>query len=237
MNNIFLKTKIPKTIGIIMDGNRRWAKSKNLPTYEGHNAGYRKLKDFAKWAREAGVKNVIAFAFSTENWERKKHEVDFLLALFRKMVIEEAEELKKEKARIIFLGDLDKFPKDIANAARKLEEETKKYAKNQTIGLAVSYGGRAEIISSIKKLIKEKGLKVVDKIDEKIFSSFLFTKDIPDPDLIIRTSGEMRLSGFLPWQGVYSELFFTKTNWPALTKKEFNKMLIEYASRERRRGK
>lgn len=220
-----------------MDGNRRWAKSKKLPTYEGHSAGYEKLKDFARWAKEAGVKNIIAFAFSTENWERKKHEVDFLLMLFRKMVIEEAEELKKEKARIIFLGDLDKFPKDIAVAARKLEEETKKYAKNQTIGLAVSYGGRAEIISSIKKLVKEKGINAIGKIDEKMFSSFLFTKDIPDPDLIIRTSGEMRLSGFLPWQSVYSELFFTKTNWPALTKKEFQKILKEYVFRERRLGK
>jgi undecaprenyl diphosphate synthase len=237
MNNIFSKTEIPKTIGVIMDGNRRWAKSKNLPVYEGHTAGYEKLKDFARWAKEAGVKNVIAFAFSTENWERKKHEVDFLLMLFRKMVIEEAEELKKEKARIIFLGDLDKFPKDIAVAARKLEEDTKKYAKNQTIGLAVSYGGRAEIISAVKKLVKEKGVKAIDKLNEKMFSTCLFTKDIPDPDLIIRTSGEMRLSGFLTWQSVYSELFFTKTNWPALTKKEFYKILKEYVSRERRLGK
>lgn len=237
MNNIFSKTKTPKTVGIIMDGNRRWAKAKNLAVYEGHQAGYEKLKDFAKWAREAGVKNVIAFAFSTENWERKKNEVDFLLALFRRMVIEEAEELKKEKARIVFLGDLDRFPKDIAEAARKLEKETAKFSKNQTIGLAVSYGGRAEILSAIKKLVKEKGVSVIQKLDEKMFSSFLFTKDIPDPDLIIRTSGEVRLSGFLPWQGVYSELFFTKTNWPALTKKEFYKILTEYVSRERRLGK
>ncbi|MFA6078016.1 MAG: polyprenyl diphosphate synthase [Candidatus Paceibacterota bacterium] len=237
MNNIFSKTKAPKTVGIIMDGNRRWAKAKNLAVYEGHHAGYEKLKDFAKWAREAGVKNVIAFAFSTENWERKKHEVDFLLALFRRMVIEEAEELKKEKARIVFLGDLDRFPRDIVMAARKLEEETAKFAKNQTIGLAVSYSGRSEIISAIKKLVKEKGVSAIQKLDEKMFSSFLFTKDIPDPDLIIRTSGEVRLSGFLPWQGVYSELFFTKTNWPALTKKEFYKILTEYVSRERRLGK
>jgi undecaprenyl diphosphate synthase len=237
MNNIFSKSKAPRTIGVIMDGNRRFARAKGLSVHEGHQAGYEKLKDFTKWAREVGVKNVIAFAFSTENWERKKYEVDFLLALFRRMVIEEAEELKKEKARIVFLGDLDKFPKDIAEAARKLEKETAKFAKNQTIGLAVSYGGRAEIISAVKRLVKEKGVSAMEKLDEKMFSSFLFTKDIPDPDLILRTSGEMRLSGFLPWQSVYSELFFTKTNWPALTKKEFHKILNEYASRERRLGK
>ncbi|MCR4330311.1 MAG: polyprenyl diphosphate synthase, partial [Patescibacteria group bacterium] len=205
---------IPKCIGIIMDGNRRWARKRGLPVYEGHRAGYKKLKELLTWAREAGVKTVVAYAFSTENWNRSKLEVGFLLKLLRNVLVDEVEDIKKEKVRVRFIGDLSRFPKDIEEGIRKLEKETMVYKEN-TLVLAVSYGGRPEIVAAVKKIAQEKTKEEIGKMTEKEFSKYLWTKDIPDPDLIVRTGGEKRLSNFLPWQSVYSEFYFTPTLWPA----------------------
>ncbi|MCR4306510.1 MAG: polyprenyl diphosphate synthase [Candidatus Yonathbacteria bacterium] len=226
---------IPKCIGIIMDGNRRWARKRGLPVYEGHRAGYKKLKEMLTWAKEAEVKTVIAYAFSTENWNRSKLEVGFLMKLLRNVLVEEIADIKKERVRVRFIGDLDKFPKDIQEGIRTLEEETRPYKEN-TLVLAISYGGRAEIVSAVKKIAQEKTKEEIGKITEREFSKYLWTKDIPDPDLIVRTGGEKRLSNFLPWQSVYSEFYFTPTLWPAFSRREFHKIIAEFATRERRKG-
>lgn len=226
---------IPKCIGIIMDGNRRWARKRGLSVHEGHRAGYKKLKELLTWAKESGVKTVVAYAFSTENWNRSKLEVGFLLKLLRNVLVDEVEDIKKEKVRVRFIGDLSRFPKDIEEGIRKLEEETIVHKEN-TLILAISYGGRAEIVSAVKKISQEKTKEEIGKMTEKEFSKYLWTKDMPDPDLIVRTGGEKRLSNFLPWQSVYSEFYFTPTLWPAFLRREFDKILAEFAKRERRRG-
>lgn len=224
--------KIPKCVGIIMDGNRRWAKSKNLPTLAGHSMGREKLKEFLSFAKEAGVKHVIAFAFSSENWNRSPEEVSYILDLMLKAFREDKDEFLKQKAKIKFAGDLSRFSEELRNSMVELENETKNFG-DVSLTLCVSYGGRDEIIHSFNKII-EKGIK---KITGKDISDNLYTNDIPDPDLIIRTSGEMRLSGFLIWQSIYSELFFTDTLWPDFSKEEFLKILEQYGQRQRRFGK
>ena len=226
------ESKIPNCVGVIMDGNRRWAKAKGLPTFAGHSKGRETLKEFLKYARKAGVKHVIAFAFSLENWKRSSEEVSFLLELMLKAFKEERDEFVGEKAQIRFAGDLSKFPADLQEAMKKLEEDTKQF-KDMSLTLCVSYGGRDEIVTATNKCIADG----ITKITDKDISEHLYTAGIPDPDIIIRTSGEMRLSGFLLWQATYSELFFTKTLWPDFSEEEFNKILEEYSNRERRMGK
>lgn len=223
--------KIPDCVGIIMDGNRRWAKEKGLPQLEGHRLGYEKLKEAVKWAREAGVKNVIVYAFSTENWNRSGDEVSYLMDLFRLMLKKDLKKFKQEKARLRIIGERRRFAPDIQKLMNVAEEET---AENDevTLGICLSYGGRSEILQAANRAID-----AGKQIDEKTFSQYLWTSGMPDPDIIIRTSGEHRLSGFLPWQSVYSELFFTKTYWPAFSKKEFLDILEEFSNRNRRNGK
>jgi len=203
-----------------------------LPHSAGHAAGYRKLKKVIKWAKEAGIKHLIVYAFSKENWNRSQAEIDILLNLLRRVMKEAENWAKKDKIRIKFIGIKKDFPKDIKEAMYNLEKMTASN-KNFTLGIAASYGGRAEIISAVRR-IDEKKLK---KITEKQFEKYLWTHSFPDPDLVIRTSGEMRLSGFLPWQSVYSELYFSKTLWPAFSKREFLRILEEYSGRDRRIGK
>ncbi len=224
---------IPKTIGIIMDGNRRWAKENNLPSLEGHRRGYEKLKEVVDWCDKAGIKNLVVYGFSTENWNRAKEEVDYLMDLFRTLLLNDAEEMKKKGARMKIVGEKERFSKDIQELMTKAEELTKD--GDATLWLALSYGGRAEILEAARKISK-KQLKSED-ITEETFARELWTDGMPDPEIILRTSGEQRLSGFLPWQGVYSELFFTKTYWPAFSKEEFDAILKEYGERERRFGK
>lgn len=226
------ENKLPVCVGIIMDGNRRWAKEKGLLALEGHTAGYEKLKEVVRWAKELGVRNLVFYAFSTENWQRTQEEVSYLMDIFRKALSDEMEEIKKEGMRIKFVGQREKFSPDLQEMMKKTEEDTKDFP-NGTVGLAVSYGGRPEILMAVNKLLKE-GKK---EASEEEFSNALWTAGIPDPDAIIRTSGEERLSGFLPWQGVYSELFFTRTYWPDFSKEEFQNILKEFAERERRNGK
>lgn len=224
-------TVVPRCVGIIMDGNRRFAKSHGLPAFEGHRCGYAKLKKLTSWTKGASVPYLIVYAFSTENWNRTKEEVAYLMELFRVMMRDLLATAQAEKTRIIFLGERERFADDLVEGMRNIEEKTKK--NNLLImGIALSYGGRSEIISAIRSLSPAD----ISSLNEEQFSKKLWTKDFPDPDMIIRTSGEMRMSGFLTWQCVYSELFFTDTLWPAFSKKEFMSLIKQYGDRKRRHG-
>jgi len=223
-------TNQARTIGIIMDGNRRYASSKGLPLLEGHRLGLEKAKEIARAALDAGVTTLYLYAFSTENWSRTPEEVSYLMQLFEQAITKQIRDLAEEKIRVRFIGDLSRLPTKLAKAAHELEETTKDYTRG-TLVIALSYGGRSEIVRATNALI-EKGTPVT----EEDFQTALWTKDLPDPDLIIRTSGEHRLSGFLTWQSVYSELIFTDTLWPEYTKEEFLSHLEEFSARQRRYG-
>ena len=224
----------PHSVGIIMDGNRRWAKAKGLPAFEGHKAGYERMKEVLHWSKEAGVKNVTVFAFSTENWKRAEDEVGYLMELMRFVFRSEMETLRKEKVRVLFAGDLSKLPADLQKDCERVKRETSS-GFEVTLTLCVSYGGRDEILRAARRIAAAK--IAPEEITEEYFSSVLDTADTPDPDLIIRTSGEQRVSGFLPWQSVYSELFFTDTLWPDLSKGEYLGILEKFGERNRRHGK
>ncbi len=227
------QVRIPACIGVIMDGNRRWARERGLPTLEGHRAGYEKLREVVSWATDAGVGTVIVYAFSTENWNRSAEEVGYLMDLFRTVVAREAEEMRKKNARLMFVGDRARFSSDMQDLMRRAESDTTSGTAGRLV-VALSYGGRAEIIAAARALCAE-GVPA-ERVTEEVFAEKLWTAGIPDPDLVIRTGGETRLSNFLPWQSVYSELFFTSTLWPDFSKEEFDRILTEYAGRERRRG-
>lgn len=222
---------IPRCVGLILDGNRRWAKEHGLPSFEGHRRGYKALKAFLGWAKEAGVENIIVYAFSTENWHRTEEEVSGIFGLFRSVFEDILSEAIREEIRLYFLGEIERLPEDIQRNIARAEGATG-HLQKQRLGIALSYGGRAEIIAAIKKIAPDD----IHTMTEEKFSALLYTRDFPDPDMIIRTSGEQRLSNFLPWQSVYSELFFTSTYWPAFTKEEFHRLLREYALRKRRKG-
>ena len=228
------KANIPQCVGIIMDGNRRWAKKRGLPTLEGHRKGYRKLKEISLWCKKIDVHHIIVYAFSTENWNRSEKEIDYLMDLFRNLVFKEMSWLKEENMRIKFVGQIERLASDMQKGIKKLEKETEEGLC--TLYVAVSYGGRAEILSAVKKISREKTPDEIESMKEQDFSKYLWTKDMPDPDLIIRTSGEKRLSNFLSWQAVYSELFFPKVCWPSFTKKEFMEIVEKYKERKRRKG-
>jgi undecaprenyl diphosphate synthase len=222
---------LPRCIGIIMDGNRRWAREYGLPAFEGHRHGYTKLKELTGWSKEAGVRHLVVYAFSTENWNRAKEEVGYLMELFRFVMKDLLTTATAEKTRVVFIGERERFAADIRLGMQNVEEKTKDFT-DLTLGVAISYGGRAEIVSAIRLL----SLSEIANLTEEQFSKKLLTRNFPDPDMIVRTSGEKRTSGFLPWQSVYSELFFTDTYWPAFSKKEFLSLLAEYALRKRRHG-
>lgn len=224
--------KAPACIGIIMDGNRRWARERELPTFEGHRKGYDKAKEAAQWCRDAGIKTMILYAFSNENWNRSPEEVAYLVEIFNTIIFKEAEEFRKENGAIRFLGDLTRFGEAFMKQAQHLES-TNPENPSLTVAIALSYGGRQEITRAVNMLLEEKRSTVT----EADIATHLYTTGLPDPDLIIRSSGEQRLSNFLPWQSVYSELFFSQTYWPAFTEDDFKKILSDYASRERRMGK
>ncbi len=219
-------------IGIIMDGNRRWAHAHSKPTFEGHRAGYDTLTQSVVWAREAGVPHVVAYAFSTENWLRSEDEVGYLMKLFRFILDNEADKMIAEKVRVRFVGDRARFPEDIQKGMRRIEDATEK-SYEVTLHIAMSYGGRAEILSATNALLKEGASSVT----EEDFAKKLWSYPMPDPDIIIRTGGEHRLSGFLPWQSVYSELFFVPTLWPDFSRAEFDDIIANFRSRERRHGR
>ena len=225
---------VPKSVGVIMDGNRRWAAAHGLPKLEGHRRGYEVLKEFARAAFDRGIENIFAFAFSTENWQRTEEEVSYLVKLLRWVLESELDEFIKEGVRLRLVGDRARFGEELSALMASAEEKTKD-GKRGTMCILLSYGGRAEIVAATQKIIAS-GLKL-EALDEKIFGDNLWTAGLPDPDLVIRTGGVERLSNFLSWQSAYSELFFTPTLWPDFTKEEFFKILEEYGSRERRFGR
>ncbi|MBU6388432.1 di-trans,poly-cis-decaprenylcistransferase [Patescibacteria group bacterium] len=216
-------------VGIIMDGNRRWARAHDRSVFEGHSEGYKKLQDVVRWARDAGIPHVAAYAFSTENWQRPAEEVNYLMTLFRSVLENETKKMIDERVRVHFIGDRSRFSDDLRTMMEHMEAATEA-AYDITLHLAMSYGGRAEIVAAANALSGS-------AVTEEQFAQKLWSHPMPDPDLIIRTGGEKRLSGFLPWQSIYSELFFSDALWPDFTKEAFDAMLTEFAHRERRRGK
>lgn len=216
-----------------MDGNRRYARSMGLPQVEGHRLGYEKIQEVGQWVRDAGIKYLVLYAFSTENWNRSQEEVTYLLDIFHTLLFVEAAKVQAQHIAIRCIGDMTRFGKEMQEKMQEIELHN---PENPVITLvvALSYGGRAEIVSAVNKLLAE-GL--TNSVTEETFAHTLWTHGIPDPDIIIRVGGEKRLSNFLSWQSAYSELFFIDTFWPAFTKKEFESILDEYGTRERRMGK
>lgn len=228
-----LKTayKLPNHICFIVDGNGRWAKNRHLPRSQGHIKGFDKLAKVYKMVREIGIKYVSIYAFSTENWNRPKEEVDGLMKLFRRAIKDFYNEKKYKDCRIEFLGSLDKFDEDIKNSALDIMEKTKTNTDFH-INVCMNYGGREDIVQAVNKLIKD-GKTEVTMED---ISQNLYTSNSPDPDFIVRTSGEHRLSNFMPWQSTYAELYFPKVLWPDFGKKDLIDAIKEYSSRDRRFG-
>ena len=225
---------IPKHVAFIMDGNRRWAKNKGLPTLMGHREGYKNLEKIIEHAKQIGIKHVTFWAFSTENWKRDEKEVAYLLDLLKTQL--QGGSVKRiidSGGKITILGDLSRFKPDLRDALRGVEDRSKDNT-DIFINIGLNYGGRAEILKVVADIIKE---NPQNEITEEMFSDHLYTKGQPDPDLIIRTGGEQRLSGFLPWQGVYSELYFSEKYWPDFDEVELDKAIEVFFSRNRRFGK
>ena len=227
--------KIPKHLAIIIDGNRRWAKEKKLPSLRGHKKGLDNINKIGEWAQKKGVKILTFYAFSTENWKRSKSEVKYLMRLLsRAFSKKNLKKINQKGIKIQVIGQKEKLP----GFLRKKIEQGEKLTKNNKEGilnLAISYGGRLEIIRAIKKIIKNK-IKA-EKITENLINENLWTKGLPDPDLIVRTGGEKRLSNFLTWQSTYSELYFIKKYWPDFTEKDLQEAFKNYSNRQRRFGK
>ncbi|WAM32362.1 isoprenyl transferase [Caldicellulosiruptor naganoensis] len=232
------KEKMPKHIAIIMDGNGRWARKRGLPRSAGHRVGAQKLKEIVLFADEIGLKYLTVYAFSTENWKRPKDEVENLMNLLREFFDTEIENLiNKTQIKIRVIGDISKLDKDIQERIASAEERTKDKT-GLCVVIALNYGGRSEIINAVKNLALDiKSGKIdIEAIDEELFRNYLYTKDIPDPDLLIRPSGEMRVSNFLLWQISYTEFWFSNVLWPDFKKEHLLKAIEDYQKRERRFG-
>lgn len=228
------KGKLPKHIVIIMDGNGRWASRKGFNRISGHREGMKSVKSVVKAARELKIEAVTLYAFSTQNWKRPKGEVDSLMELLKQYLIKEANRLIEKEIRLNAIGRLTELPSDVYDTLVETIEKTKG-CKEMTLTLALSYGGREEIVDAVKKIISSWNGSHKD-LSEEDFSQYLYTANLPDPDLLIRTSGEMRLSNFLLWQLAYTEIYVTKTLWPDFRGSHLIKALLNYQSRERRFG-
>jgi len=227
--------KIPIHLGIIIDGNRRWARKRGLPSFEGHRRGLNKVNKIGEWCRKRGVKILTLYIFSTENWNRSKTEVSYLMKLFaRALSKKNIQELIQKGIKLKVIGQRERLPKSLQKIIKEAEGLTKK-GKKGILNLAISYGGRTEIIQAVKSIIKKK--IPVNKITEDLISKNLWTGDLPYPDLIIRTGGEQRLSNFFTWQSAYSEFYFTKKYWPEFTEEDLDKALLDFSLRQRRFGK
>ena len=230
------KTSVPRHIAIIMDGNGRWAQKKGLQRIKGHYNGAKIIRHLTDIASELGVKHLTLYCFSTENWRRPLEEVNFLMDLIRNYLIEQANDMMKEGVRLTTIGDTSTLPDKVKAELIRVKEMTKDCSKI-TLNLALNYGGRDEIVHAVNALVADvKAGKRDGDITEEIFEQYLYTNFLPDPDLLIRTSGEIRLSNFLPWQTAYTEFYFTDVNWPDFTDDEFYKAILEYQHRHRRFG-
>jgi len=224
--------KIPKHVAFIMDGNGRWAKKNKLPRVFGYKAGTENLKNIIKYSKEMGIIHVTFFAFSTENWKRPMEEIDSLFNILLMYLKKETVTFVKEGVKLSVIGDLSKFPENIVNA---INESIYLTSKNNKIyvNIALNYSGRSEIVCAINKILKDDSIK---EINEKNINDYLYTKNIPDPDLLIRTSGELRISNFLLWQIAYTELYFTDVFWPDFNVEEYKKAIESFSERNRRYG-
>lgn len=229
---------VPQHIAIIMDGNGRWAKEKGLPRIKGHEEGANSIKEIMKACKELDIKVLTLYAFSMENWQRPKNEIQKLMKLLVKYLQNNLKTLLEEEIKLMAIGELSFLPNFVFKKLNETIELTKNN-KKRILNLALSYSSRLEIVSATKKLCEDvkKGLIEIEEINEKTFSDCLYTKDLPEPDLLIRTSGEFRISNFLLWQLSYTEIYITNTYWPDFRKKEFYKAIIEYQHRKRRFGK
>lgn len=223
--------KAPTHIGYIMDGNRRWAKSHGLPTYEGHLAGYNQVKDITKASVDAGVKYISFYAFSTENWNRTEKEVNYLMKLMLRMFTSDLEEVTGENVRIIVAGTDERLDKKIIQAARDAEKRTE-HNTRATVLICFNYGGQREIVDAVKKLIISG-----EEVTEETISKNLYAPDVPPCDVVVRTSGEHRLSNFMLWRAAYSELIFVDKHWPDMRASDVDNVIKEYNRRARRFGK
>jgi len=224
---------LPKHVAIIMDGNGRWAQKRGLPRLLGHRKGARVLEEVVISADAAGIKYLSVYAFSTENWKRSEMEVAGLMTIFERYIKKKTAPLKARHGRMRFAGRRDRFPPSLVRVIGEAEERTKNETGIQLI-LCVDYGGRQEIVDAVKKILAAKVTQ--ESVTEEMLSDYIYLPDVPEPDLIIRTSGEKRLSNFWLWTGTYSELFFTDTLWPDFGKEDLEAALASYAGRQRRIG-
>jgi len=227
--------KLPRHVAIIMDGNGRWAKKRGLPRTAGHAVGAEVFRKIATYCNNLGIEHFTVYAFSTENWKRPKEEVDTIMALLEKYLLEAIEKMEKENVKLKILGDTSVLSPKLKELMAKTDEISEHITGMQA-NICINYGGRDEILRGVKKYAEAVSRGEETELTEESFGEYLFTKDIPDPDLIIRPSGEKRLSNFLLWQAAYSEFYYTDTLWPDFDEKELDKALIDYQSRSRRYG-
>lgn len=232
------RERLPKHVAVIMDGNGRWAKRQGLPRIMGHKAGVDALKELLRCCKDWGIQALTAYAFSTENWGRPLEEVDFLMTLFERVLRKELREMVEENVQIRFVGNLSDLPRSLQAEIERSMANTR-HNRDIQFTVATNYGGRQEIIQATRAIARQvqQGLIEPDNIDEALFERHLYTTEIGDPDLLIRTSGEMRISNFLLWQMAYAEIYVTQSLWPDFDRTEFHRALYTYQQRDRRFGK
>ena len=230
------ETRIPKHVAVIMDGNGRWAKKRALNRLKGHKAGIEAVRETIRAASDSGVEFLTIYSFSTENWKRPDEEVEGLMNLFAKTMLAEVDGLHEEHVRVMTIGNLSRLPKETRDAFDDAWNKTK-YNDGMTLLVAVNYGSRQEILHAVQQIVDEvQETGVAPQVDETLFERGLYTADIPDPELLIRTSGEMRISNFLLWQLAYTEIYVTDVLWPDFNRYEFLRALLDYQGRDRRFG-
>jgi len=232
-----LKEKLPQHLAIIMDGNGRWAARRSLDRVTGHQKGAESVRLIVRASREIGIPYLTLFAFSSENWSRPPGEVDALMILLRNYLETELQEMLDNNIRLLAIGDLTRLPKEVLTTLNESVKKTS-HGTGMTLTLALSYGGRDDILQAIRRIMThcQDGNLSPQEIDENLFSKYLWTANLPDPDLLIRTSGEMRISNFFLWQIAYTEIYVTSTLWPDFDREEFIQALLSYQNRERRFG-
>ena len=228
---------LPRHIAIIMDGNGRWAENKHLPRIAGHQAGIQSVRETVTLCREIGIGALTIYAFSVENWQRPQGEIDQLMVLLEAYLQKELLTMQKNEIQFRTIGDIERLPESVIRWIRRVEQETRGNDK-MVLNIALSYGGRSEIINAVRHVVEdiEAGKLLAEDLTESLFSSYLYTKDLCDPDLMIRTSGEARISNFLLWQSAYTELYFTPTLWPDFRRRHLLEAILDYQRRERRFG-
>ena len=232
-----IKKKLPRHIAIIMDGNGRWAQKSNLERIVGHQKGIESVREIVRFCREVDIKVLTLYAFSKENWKRPKKEIRALMTLLKKYLRIESDELLKNSIRLTTIGNSGDLPPAVSGVLHEVMEETKD-CNGMILNLALSYGGRDEILQAIRRIVQDVKREALPEsgITESVFSQYLFTRELPDPDLLIRTSGEMRLSNFLLWQMAYTEIYVSGILWPDFKREDMLRALIDYQNRERRFG-